>query len=276
MLTVNQLNIITTIILCLVAVAAFIYAVVKGFILKDQKGRTHFRKHRKSKKALTIADYIWRKQYKALLWVIGSLGLLIVVLLDNKSQIGDVPPKDELTAGLLFITAVIIFWYTRETYDQKKISQGLLSEQRKEAKYRLRPILAFSWHSGDATQVFQINNWGEGAAINVEFTVSPLTDSGLRTLIGIKSRPIIATAAPSTIDAYEIHNSSSGQLGAGGTVPALAIKGYLDSKISLGYSVRIEYEDIEGNKYFINFKADSSFNDRFRVTEQGELKKEKK
>ena len=76
-----------------------------------------------------ILSYHWRKKYREwLFWI----GLLVGSVVWYCSSFSD---------ALLFITAVIVFWYTRETFDLKQISNKQLKETRKQADMLVRPYL---------------------------------------------------------------------------------------------------------------------------------------
>ncbi len=198
-------------------------------------------------------SYQWRKKYRQWLFWIGFLVGPVVWYFSSFSD------------ALLFITAVIVFWYTRETFDLKQISNKQLKESRKQADMQLRPYLRLQWNDGDAKNVYDIVNEGEGLALNVVFKSMRFQDQDIPSVYQIKSRPLIAKSKPTTVTVDELNNTDN-------IVQGIGIKGYLESWIPKGHFIQVTYDDVESRKYKAVFQSDPSYNDKFKIVEQGRTK----
>ena len=192
----------------------------------------------------------WTKNYRKWLFWIGLIGTILTAFFSNFSN------------SILFTTAVIIFWYTRETFDQKQISNKQLKETRKQVDIQLAPYLRLQWNNDKNKYVYDVINEGQGLAVDVEFEPLIFKDQDIKSTYKIKSRLLISQSKPSTITTDELNNEMN-------IIRDISIKGYLEDKLKYQYQIKATYKDIEGRKYRVVFKADNSYNDRFKIVEQG-------
>lgn len=88
--------------------------------------------------------------------VVGVLGFLSIVLLDNIFLNFSVSAFDELQLLILFATGLVIVWYTIETYSLRK-------ESEKQTYLAIKPHMAIS----NTNDSINLHNKGEGVAIGV-------------------------------------------------------------------------------------------------------------
>lgn len=153
----------------------------------------------------------WRKQYRKWLLAVGVVGTLLTWWLSSFSN------------ALLFATAVIVFWYTRETFDLKQIGNKQLKDTRKQTDMQLTPYLRLQWNDGDNKNVYDIVNEGEGIALDVIFNPMKFQDQDIKSEYKIKSRPLIAKSKPTTVTKDELNDPNN-------IVQGVGIKGYLEAK----------------------------------------------
>lgn len=202
------------------------------------------------KQVKTRGDYHWRKLYRTWLFWIGIGGGLAIWHWSN------------LNNALLFVTAVVVFWYTRETFDLKQISTKQLKETRKQTDMQLTPYLRLQWDNGSNRDIYDIVNEGEGLALDVVFEPMRFIDQNIKSTYQIKSRPLIAKSKPTVVTIDELNSDDN-------VVKGTGIKGYLEACIARNHFIKASYKDIEGRKYKVVFQADSTYNDRFKIVEQG-------
>jgi hypothetical protein len=98
---------------------------------------------RDSKKELRLfprwVDFIWRKKYKQLLIIIDIIGIVLIFfgefLVKLIVDIENITFGEKIIGAIYYSTALIIFWYTRETFDLKVIQQKELEEVRKQSDF---------------------------------------------------------------------------------------------------------------------------------------------
>jgi len=151
---------------------------------------------------------------------------------------------------LVGITAIIIFWYTKETFDLKVISQKELKEQRIQTYLALRPFIRLQWTDGDCIRII---NEGHGIAIQLKLSFSNT---------GFIRRSILCgeEASKSYTDACfdDIENRNDINIRNFREV-------YLPKKNT--YSIEVTYKDIAGNCYKQVFKTDAKLNDKYKLIE---------
>jgi hypothetical protein len=194
-------------------------------------------------------NHQWEKQYRKWLLAVGVVGGLIIWHLSNFSN------------ALLFVTGVIVFWYTRETFELKQISNEQLEETREQTDLQIMPYLRLQWNNDRDKYVYDIVNEGEGLAIDVEFASMKFLDQKIESDYKIKSRPLIAKSKPTTVTTDELNDTNN-------IVQGVGIKGYLERKIALGHYIEAKYKDVKDRKYKVVFQSDASYNDRFKIVEQ--------
>jgi len=178
-------------------------------------------------------SFIWQKKYKEALVLIAVIGSIIMGLFFCAS----------LNEILLFITLVVIFWYSRETMDLKQISNKQINHLRIEHKTNLRPYLRLQ--KGGNTGLILVND-GKGVAVNL--------------------RPMYKGAVSKEFL----------------RIPAMSVSGVTQSFVSkyLGlelnpvkanFNIEIAYKDIENRNYIAIFKSNPLFNDGFEILKQEEV-----
>ena len=133
-----------------------------------------------------------RKHYKLFLFVVALLGSVIVVV--SEKVIGlSLSSADKLSDVIYFVTAVILFWYTYETYNLKKIQSKQLREIRKQTDFDMKPYLRLRYEQDTSSQeVFEIINEGKGLAKDVRFERFNLTLGDDEISFSINSRALIS------------------------------------------------------------------------------------
>jgi hypothetical protein len=234
---------------------------------KSSRNKTYFGKYKDKnlKKLPQIISYIWRKDYKKLIFLATIVLSWFVLFSDNIISIENIPAKDELTALVLLATAAVVFWYTRETNDLKEISTRQLKETRKQIDMQLKPYLRLQWNNEDNNKVYDIVNEGEGLALDVEFAPIPFQDQDLLSVFQIKSRPLIAKSKATSVTTSELVNPDNF------VRETVNIKGYLEQKFDLNYKIKATYLDVEKRKYKVIFKSDETYNDKFKIVEQDRI-----
>ena len=84
-------------------------------------------KQNKNNTIVRIFSFIWRKKYRQLIAGVTLMLALIVPWLDNLFGL-NIEAKDELSSILLVVTAGIVFWNMRETFDLKVIQQKQIGD----------------------------------------------------------------------------------------------------------------------------------------------------
>lgn len=180
-----------------------------------------------------IIKFIWQKKYKEVLVLIAIVGSIVMKLFFCAS----------LSEILLFVTLVVIFWYSRETMDLKQISNKQINHLRIEHKTNLRPYLRLQ--KGGINGLILINE-GKGIAVNLR----PIYK-------GVVNREFLK-------------------------IPAMSVSGMTQSFVSkklgleldpikVNFNIEISYKDIEGRNYIAIFKSNPLFNDGFEIIKQEEI-----
>jgi hypothetical protein len=172
-----------------------------------------------------------------------------------------------ISAFILWFTAIVVLDYTKETHDLKENSVRQIHEIRKQNDYEMRPYLRLQW-VGNSNSILQIVNDGKGIALDVKFSPIIFYDQREKSEFKIKSRPlIVGSHGWSDISRKEIFEGYAGLLDENST-----FYGYLDSKINLGFLVKVTYKDFEEHTYLAVFKSNEEYNDRFEILEQARTK----
>lgn len=115
----------------------------------------------KKSKFKKIINFLYRVRIIIILIVI----FVIFVILHTCTKI-------ELNVYILFITAIVIFWYSYETFLVRK-------EAQKNTILGVKPILVIYWyHPIGPNGELEIGNIGNGPALNIEFRISQFHNSG--------------------------------------------------------------------------------------------------
>ncbi|OGI26217.1 MAG: hypothetical protein A3J76_01350 [Candidatus Moranbacteria bacterium RBG_13_45_13] len=144
---------------------------------------------------------IWRKKYREALVFIGILGVILIFFSDYflwylNLDVENLTFSTKLSLSLYFVTFLVIFWYMRETYDLKIISNKILRETRKQTNLETRPYLKIRWDKKNRTVI--VSNIGRGLARQIEFTFLPvdqlIPDEGDAYIKGLRCLHVSALA----------------------------------------------------------------------------------
>ncbi len=210
-------------------------------------------------------DYQWRKEYRKWLIGIGIVGVIIIFssefLVNKFLPIGNITISEKILGSIYFVTATIIFWYTRETFDLKVIQQKELIEIRKQTDFQITPYLRIQW-SNNKDEIFHIINDGKGLAINLRFLpFSPTTEL----VLNIKHRPVISSGGYTIVSTDELFSNIK--------QPSIIqdtsiLKGLILSYVKNSFSIEATYKDIMNNQYNVVFCSDPTYNDLFYINSQ--------
>jgi hypothetical protein len=239
---------------------------------QKDKDRTHYQKHKRSKlKGLrAIANYLWRKHYRLGILIVTLIASWVVLYSDNFLPIGNIAAKDELSSLLLLATAAVVFWYTRETYDLKVITQNAKSIQQSQFDFENRPYLRLQW-STNGDEVLQIVNDGKGLARDVCFEPIALNDN---IPLAPLRRPVIAAGQYSTISNRELQEGAGKAEMNAHTEYKFNIKSHLNDLLKAGKvgELQVTYLDLRDQVYDAFFVPDERYNDRFNIKSQEKRK----
>jgi hypothetical protein len=144
---------------------------------KNSSGQSDYQKFKAKNPHKNLINFLWRKKYRESLWVIGTVGSALIIFTDNLTKNLDVGADEELTALLLFITALTIFWSTRETYDLKNIAQKDVREARTSQMNEFLPVLVphprGTIREGEI--MLNISNVGKGIAKDINIWIEGIT-----------------------------------------------------------------------------------------------------
>ncbi len=239
---------------------------------KDSKGKAHFHRHKRavgSRLAISL-NYLWRKQYRLVILVLTLLASYVILFADNLLPIENIPPKDELTSLLLLVTGAIVFWYTRETFDLKVITQNAKTIQQQQFDFENRPYLRLQWHNGGKS-VLQIVNDGKGLARDVCF--EPMTLEG-KVLFAPLRRPVIAPHQYTDIGIAELQTTANRDEITGYGNYTFDVKQHIDNLLKKGKvkEIQVSYLDLREQVYDAFFTPDERYNDRFNIRSQEKRK----
>lgn len=222
---------------------------------------------------------IWRKRYRELFLVCSVVGVVIIAFADYVVwgigfNVGNITFYEKIYITTVFLTGMVVFWYTRETFDLKTISNKQLAESRKQTDFEKRPFLRIQWkdraHLKPAaaqnpnftmsalndfiakfTAIEIINN-GRGLAKNIKITECDIKGKK----ISLKSIPVLSPNSPSQL----VYTEPFGNEGA------------LDNVgIYKKIKVTILYQDIENDEYKAEFISNHIYNDGFEIISQEKL-----
>ena len=143
-----------------------------------------------------------------------------------------------MSGWILWFTAFVITRYTKETYYLKKLAQ-------KENITSIRPYLRIQKKPGENR--LQLVNEGKGVAVNLR-SIYKKGNQRIQ-LPGITAMAV---------------------------APESMTEGLSPSKLGIDFdsdddcSIEIDYEDIEGRRYFAIFKRNTDYNDKFEIVVQRE------
>lgn len=257
----------------IISVAGMVWAVrkiVSKSVAASSKQKSYYEKYRdmKLKKISRVVSYVWRKHYRLSIFIVTVVISWFVLYSDNVFTIENIPAKDELTALVLLATAAVVFWYTRETFDLKNITQKQKDIQQKEFDFENKPYLRLQWsRSGD--EVLQIVNVGKGLAVDVCFEALNLKKPDL--LFAPLRRPVLAPHQPSTISTLELQEAAGKAETNEYAEYTFNVKEHLNTLINAGKfkDLHVTYLDLREQVYDAIFTPDVRYNDRFNIKSQG-------
>lgn len=178
---------------------------------------------------------LWEKKYLEVLIGVAIIGSLLLVCLSS-SSLNDV---------LLFITLIVLIWYSRETMDLKKISNKQSDRMRIEHKTNLKPYLRLQ-KGGERNLI--IVNEGRGVAVNLR----PVYKSAEISREFLRIPAMSAAPNSSTKSFVPIGHGLE-----------------LDPSVEK-FIIEVAYNDIEKRNYIAIFQSNPLFNDGFEILEQKE------
>lgn len=204
-------------------------------------------------------NFFKKLQSNFALVVLALLGVLVICFDDRLFNFW-ISPGDRTSAIVLWITALAIIWYTKETYELKQIQQT-------QFEYDSKPFFRLMWANND-TDVFHITNQGKGIAVDVTIEPIELGPSILRTPIVIKKRPAYSPSGTSAVTIAELRENSRRDR-------RFNLKGYINGELKEGKfpKLQMRYFDLMGNIYEAWFQPDETYNDRFRIISQKKIGK---
>lgn len=218
--------------------------------------------NRKLNYPLRILDFIWRKKYKYLLWIIWGVGLLSIlfgeiILRSVNINVENITAADKILGFVYFSTAVIIFWYTRETYDLKIIQQKDLKESRRKSDFDIMPYFRLQLSSEFRTNSFiSLINDGRGLAKEIKLRVYYKGNE-----FNVKTIPVVAAGPnnPSGIDLHHIINATEA-----------LFEEWKNERTGGKWDFRVEgeYLDLIDRPYLVKFKFNKNVKDFFEIVEQ--------
>ena len=210
---------------------------------------------------LKIVDFAWRKRYKEILFLLFIIGFYFIYNYSNNN--------DAISNTILFFTAIIVFWYTRETFDLKVLTRKELEETRKQTDFEMKPYLRMQI-SNNEHDIFKIVNCGRGLAIDIRFEKFIIENQKQEIGLLIKSRPLISPSnkGVTVVEYSELLDNIEGTLCAKAGIAPGNIKRVIMQNLNKNFLIKATYKDIEHNIYEVIFQADLSYNDRFRIIKQ--------
>jgi hypothetical protein len=185
--------------------------------------------------------------------IVGTIGIISIFFITNFNQ----NTSAVITACLLYLTFVVVIWYSWETR-QLKIETRRLRKwasadheiSKKQSITDIRPYLRLQMTN--TTTFLQLVNEGKGVAVNLE----PIYIKGKIRKPLLRIPAMAAAPNSNTINfvPYELARSVN-----------------LDPEIAY-YMILVNYEDIEGRKYEAIFQSDKDYNDKFSIISQDEVK----
>lgn len=164
-------------------------------------------KQNKNNAVVKVSGFLWRKKYRQLIAGATLLLALVVSWLDNFFGL-NIEAKDELSSILLVVTAGIVFWSMRETFDLKVIQQRQETIQLKQFEFENRPYIRVAWpNKGD--EILHISNQGKGLARDI-FIEAVRVDKGdnPRLVFKPQGRAIIAPGETAIVTVDEIQGAA--------------------------------------------------------------------
>ncbi len=240
------------------------------YYLKNIKNKWGRHKNDKLGRFIKFVDFVWRKEYRIFLLLLGLIGSIYIIFIEQIHKGVDwLSPSEKIQITFIFLTGIIVFWYSRETKDLKEVQQKELQEVRKQRDYELKPYLKLKL-AEDKDKLFYLSNEGRGIAVDVEFKTIKIVEvpGEIEIKFNIKKRPALPSKSNSTVSIDEVPDSEILEsLRYYNATKKFVIESSLD-KIE---NIIINYKDIEKNEYEVRFKYDENYNDKFKIINQEKL-----
>jgi hypothetical protein len=194
---------------------------------------------------------IWRKEYKPLLSFVALVGTNLILLVGLKIDV-------MISTIVLWITAVIIFWYSMETYDLKEVT-------RKSLEYERAPFVILNYEKD--TKKFHFKNVGRGIAKNASMENVVLPD-GPDCLLAAPQKTIIEPSGGFTKFTLK-YNSPMAEVMGNTNDGDMRMQLLLEKQKSV--FITINYEDLTGKRYFTKIKY-TDLDDSNEIVEYGPRK----
>lgn len=190
-------------------------------------------------------SFIWRKKYKPFLFFIAVVGVVFIFVYKISN--------DKISASVLWITAVIIFWYSKETYDLKEVT-------RKSLEYERAPFVILNYAKD--TKRFHFKNVGRGIAKNVNMNDIVLPD-GPDCFLAAPKKTIIEPSGGYTEFILQWNSPIAKEMKNTNNADE-RLKLLLEKQKSV--PITINYEDLTGKRYFTKINY-TNLNDGNEIVE---------
>jgi hypothetical protein len=218
--------------------------------------------------AMNKIDLTLRVKYRQLIAFFTLLFALMVPWFDNLFTPIDIEAKDELASILLVLTAGIVFWNMKETYDLKTVQQKQEATQQKQFEFENRPYLRISWSKYG--EMLQITNQGKGLARDVFVEAVALSKNNPKLVFKPLGRSVIAPGEIVAVSTDEVQRAAAlgDTNGYGDYITSLREE--MDARLKEGAigKIHLSYIDLSGNKYDAFFKPREDVEGRFIVDSQ--------
>lgn len=202
-----------------------------------------------------LLDFLWRKRYKQSIVIICFIGISLIVYSEQIikyffNEISNITINDKFSAIFVWITAVIVFWYSKETLDLKDIT-------RKNLDYERAPFVILNYEKDKS--LFYFKNIGRGIAKNIYMDKITNSENGDSFLVAPR-KTIIEPKGGHTH--FILMWDSDIAKGFGNENEGNKMMEMLLKKQS-EILIRINYENISGQKYYtkMSFKKLDDSND---------------
>ncbi|HEX6461924.1 MAG TPA: hypothetical protein VFZ58_01475 [Candidatus Saccharimonadales bacterium] len=215
--------------------------------------------------AVDKISFILRTKYRQLIAFFTLSFALMVLWFDNFFTPINIEAKDELASILLVLTAGIVFWNMKETYDLKTIQQKQEATQQKQFDFENRPYLRIAW--SERGGILHITNQGRGLARDVFIEAVSLDSSNPGLVFKPRGRSIIAPGEVAVVTDAEIQSEAGlAEINTYGDY-LTSLKQIMDTRLKEGAieKVQLSYIDLNDEIYEAFFKPREDVDGRFII-----------
>jgi hypothetical protein len=189
------------------------------------------------------------------IFLISVLGIITIILAATGRTVATF--SNALPSLILWVTAISVFMYTRETRDLKLVTQKQLEETRHATSLSVRPFIRLQWskvssydsNDKDGLHHIKIINEGAGSAIKLNVSFSHIDKKFDSTIIA-GQRTYLPLTEPNYKDfGYQDESSFLKEL----------------SPQQKTYDLTVKYQDILGKEYQQTFKSNPQLTDGFEI-----------